>query len=245
MICKEMKKIEKLVYDFIDNVSAVQEETITEYLMWQWIMLNKKVKFIKSKRLHSKKEESKTGADFEIELWIIGTKKALPFLIQAKKIIKDTNQYCSNTLNYKKGKHPKQYDALIDKAGKSKMIPLYLFYTKTKMNKSIYVSLASDVRTLAISCAIKPRTIIKRDQVLDISRNLSKLCCLSIRSKIQFLKGDDSYKNNFVTLNNLPPYIKKYLQGINDEVSSRNIAIIDMRLGEGSDEEKLTNNKYK
>ena len=86
-ICSETKRVSEEVYDFINNISNVQEETLTEYLFWQWSKINKRVKFIERKNLHTKKEEAETGADFEIEIWLIKDKKALPFLVQAKKII--------------------------------------------------------------------------------------------------------------------------------------------------------------
>ena len=113
-----MRNLSKKIYDFMVNVETLQEETITEYLMWQWSLIDKRVGIIKRKRLHTKVEESKTGADFEIELWILHSGKAIPFLVQAKKIIKKTNSYCKNSLNYNILKSKKQYELLIDEASK-------------------------------------------------------------------------------------------------------------------------------
>ncbi len=98
-ICDEMKELSAKVYDFISNVKSVQEESITEYLIWQWKKIHSKKSFLKHYKLHTKYEESTSGADFELEVWIVKKRSYLPFLIQAKKIIYNTNSYCKKSLN--------------------------------------------------------------------------------------------------------------------------------------------------
>ena len=227
-LCNEIKTLSEQVYDFIDNVPSVQEESITEYLMWQWSLLDKRVKFIKRKRLHTKKEEAKSGADFEIELWVIKSSTALPFLIQAKKIIKKTNSYCSKSLNYNTTKPTRQYQLLINTASREHKVPLYAFYTKKDKHKSIYISDAYEVKKLAIDCAKKSRSVVKREDILDISTNIISLFCFGKSSL------SDNIGSQFeVEFNMLPDYVKFYLNNSIEHIHSRDVAILDLRNIEG------------
>jgi len=228
ILCKEIKTLSEQVYDFIDNVPSVQEETITEYLMWQWSLLDKKVKFIKRKRLHTKTEEVKSGADFEIELWLIKSSTAIPFLIQAKKIIKKTNSYCSKSLNYNVAKPTRQYQLLIDAAIREHMVPLYAFYTKKDKHKSIYISDAYEVKKLAIHCSKKSRSVVKREDILDISTNIISLFCFG-----KSLLGDIIGSQFEVEFNMLPDYVKFYLNNSTEYIHKRDVAILDLRNIEG------------
>ncbi len=225
IFCKEMKVLSKKVYDFIDNVPSVQEESITEYLMWQWSLLDKKIKFIKHKKLHTKAQEAKTGADFEIELWIIKSTTAIPFLIQAKKIIESTKSYCRESLNYNIEKPIRQYQLLIDTAVSESMVPLYMFYTKQDKNKSIYIADADKVKKLAKRCFKKPKSdIVTRENILNISKNIINLFCLH---KI-FVDNNLSFQFE-VKFNKLPDYVKSYLNNNTEQIHRRDVVILDLR----------------
>jgi phage-related protein len=224
ILCKEMKVLSEQVYNFIDNVPSVQEESITEYLMWQWSLLDKKVKFVKSKKLHTKVQEAKTGSDLEIELWIITSTTAIPFLIQAKKIIVPTKSYCRESLNYNVKKPIRQYQLLIDTAIRERKIPLYAFYTKKDKHKSIYISDAYEVKKLAVNCSKKSRTVVKREDILDISTNIISLFC----SSASFIEGGLNLQFE-VEFNMLPNYVKFYLNNSTEYIHSRDVAILDLR----------------
>ncbi len=235
VLCRNAYKLSEQLYDFITNVSSVQEESITEYLVWQWTILNKKVKFFKHLKLHTKKEEARSGADFELELWILERGKATPFIIQAKKIIDKYHKYCQNSLNYDKKKPVKQYELLIERASTENKIPLYMFYTKEAEDKSIYISDAFKVKEMAEKCNAKSGTSLSRDEILDISDNIiDLLCSRSGKGKVdtEFI-ANASYGNYSVEIENLDnehySYIYNYLtNGIVPEYFT-DIIILDLR----------------
>ncbi len=221
-LCSETKRVSEEVYDFIDNISNVQEETLTEYLFWQWRKINKRVKFIERKNLHTKKEEAETGADFEIEIWLIKGKKALPFLVQAKKIIKTTNSYCKKSLNYDCSKPKKQYELLLEEAKKHNMIPLYMFYTAKSKSETIYIASAYKVKKLAIDCMKKKKSkTITREDILSISKNIIECFCHTFKH---------AFDNNHS--HDIPAYISQYLNDNNNQMHEeyhfRDIVIINL-----------------
>ena len=226
-LCRNMKILSKGIYDFITNVPSVQEESITEYLFWQWSILDKKVKFIKRKELHNKNKESKTGADFEIELWIIGSLIAVPFLIQSKKIIKHKNRYCKKTLNYNCEKPVKQYQLLIDEAKRQEMIPLYMYYTSISPNETIFLSDAYDVRDMAVKCLRKPKSLeITINDMIDKSVNIEDLFCRY--KKLGSVLFKEKLLNYAIEISEVPKYIKSYLNNREIEYDN-NMVIIDLR----------------
>ena len=101
-----MKDIKK----FLKNVDDVKEESITDYLMWKWKEIDKKLKCIKNVETHTRhKEHYVTGADFDIELWILSNTKKVSLAVQAKKFIEPKNFYVS------KIKYPKNSSGQINK----------------------------------------------------------------------------------------------------------------------------------
>jgi len=237
ILCKNAQELSLKLYDFIDHVSSVQEESMTEYLIWQWEILNAKVKFFKHRKLHTKIEEAKSGADFELELWILDEKNAVPFMIQAKKIIEPYKRYCQESLNYNNKKLVKQYQLLIDMAtfGGKKYIPLYMFYTKNAKDKSIYIADAHKIKEMAEECDKKLGTMLSRDEILDISYNIIDLFCPpSSESRGSVNPSYDNFVSNYkIELENLGTqkfsHINQYLkEGIITE-HNKNIVIVDLR----------------
>ncbi len=93
--CIQHRKIAQNVWEFIDYVNNVGEESITDYLVWQWKKLNAQFNYINVVK-HSKQYEHKTsGADFELELWMLLQNKSFSFVFQAKKLLREYNSYRS------------------------------------------------------------------------------------------------------------------------------------------------------
>ncbi len=235
VLCRNAYKLSEQLYDFITNVSSVQEESITEYLVWQWTILNKKVKFFKHLKLHTKKEEARSGADFELELWILEKGKATPFIIQAKKIIDKYHKYCKESLNYNKKKPVKQYELLIKRARIENKIPLYMFYIRESRDESIYISDAFEIKKLAEKCSKKSGTKLSRKEILDISNNIIDLFCPRPKKsmkKTKFIANTlyENYSMEFKDLDNDKyTYIYKYLtNGIVPEYNT-DLLILDLR----------------
>ena len=126
-LCESNKKVAKEVRDFIQNVPDVKEESITDYLVWKWAEIDKRFKFISIKTFTRKEENELTGADFELEIWLIGNRFRYPLLIQAKKLVKPFNSYVSK-LNYPHGTQD-QIKKLINYSHLKKRLPFYLFYS--------------------------------------------------------------------------------------------------------------------
>jgi hypothetical protein len=102
-LCEENKRISKEVSGFIENVSEVKEESITIFLMWKWREADSRLNYINVSAFTKEQENKVTGADFELELWIIKRSQSILLLIQAKKFIKDYDGYCGK-LNYQANK---------------------------------------------------------------------------------------------------------------------------------------------
>ena len=215
--CSIIKILSANVYDFIINVCSVQEESITEYIIWQIKKFNKSNVMLKNIKIHTKIQEASTGTDFELELWVIDQTKYIPFLIQAKNIKKETNSYCIKSLNYNISKPTKQYQLLIDTAKTKKMIPKYLFYTNKSKLQSLYIADAEDVKALAIRCIKKPKSItITKDDILDISTNIIDFFCkfetILDENKANDIKQIPVYIKALIDSNY--KYTKKYTRNI-------------------------------
>lgn len=74
-LCEANKALGIEVREFILNVPDAKEESITDYLVWKWRSLDKKFNYINVKTFNRHEENAKTGADFELELWLVGSKQ--------------------------------------------------------------------------------------------------------------------------------------------------------------------------
>lgn len=124
-ICKANKKVSLEVKNFILNVSNVKEESITDYLVWKWKELDKRFNYIKVSTFTRQEENSKSGADFELELWLIGREFHFSLVFQAK-MLKE-NDDCVAKLKYPKGTK-KQLKTLLSYAKTENKLPFYIFY---------------------------------------------------------------------------------------------------------------------
>lgn len=115
------------LYEFMTHVPDVKEESITDYLVWQWRRLDTRFRYVSVNTFNRMVEHSTTGADFEFELWLIGSRTSIPLLFQAKKFIKPYNSYVRQ-LQYPDGTQ-EQLKKLLDYAKKNRRIPLYAIYT--------------------------------------------------------------------------------------------------------------------
>jgi hypothetical protein len=240
MICETNKKISAEVKEFIQNVSKLNEESITDYLVWKWRELDKKFIFINIETFTHDEESKTTGADFEIqlELWLVGTKYYVPLVFQAKKFIKPYDGYLRK-LNYPDGTQT-QLKTLLNysKTGKQPF-PFYLFYsltdseTRAECGKNYRLDKASlfmvNAETVQGFANKTPGTAISRNEILAKGNPLHCLfCCplnLSDYFKDYFDVELDSY--NLVNRNNqLPEYVVMLLNNRIDEMSKTEISEI-------------------
>ncbi len=88
--------------------------------------VNKKIRHVNLRKFKKKEESNISGADFEMEVWLVSKYKGIPLVIQAKKAVERYDSYC-NKLNYKPN-NKRQIDTLIEYCQSYKKLPFYLFY---------------------------------------------------------------------------------------------------------------------
>ncbi len=86
-LCQSNKAISKEVKNFILNVGDIKEESITDYLVWKWKEIDNKFNVINVSTFTRNEENKVSGADFEMEIWVVGKTKKYPLVIQAKKFM--------------------------------------------------------------------------------------------------------------------------------------------------------------
>jgi hypothetical protein len=157
-LCDSNKAVGLEVRDFIVNVPDVKEESITDYLVWKWRSLDARFKYINTKTFTRQQESSTTGADFELELWLVGHTKCVPLLFQAKKFLKPFDSYVSK-LNYPNNTQS-QLQTLLSYATKRNLLPFYAIYTagatahplcarRTDLDTGVYMIDAATIKTFA------------------------------------------------------------------------------------------------
>lgn len=234
-ICEENKRVSKLVHEFIANVPDVGEESITDYLIWKWREIDSRFNYLNIKKFTKEDENKKSGADFELELWLVGSRHSFPLVIQAKKFLPSYNSYCSK-LNYMADKK-RQVDLLIEYSDKKKRLPFYLIYSipdkatevmckKNGINPyddqiSLYLADAYDLKEISDKCKHKK---ISRNSILKHSNPFCCLFCCPLSAKDlskYFARyypeiGRSCGKNGFIyNSNNIPMYVRSLL---NNEV---------------------------
>ncbi|WP_201603615.1 DUF6615 family protein [Psychrobacter immobilis] len=185
-MCEKHKEVERQVVEFTENVRHVGEESITDYLFWKWADINKCFQHLDFSH-YTKHQESKTsGADFRMEIWLVGKTQSLPLLFQAKKISKEYQNYIA-AINYPK-KTKNQIDTLLGYAKTKRKVPLYMFYSDSgfKQHKSfrggvhkvpgIYIAHAKTVKKIANQ---KPGFKLSRTQLLSKSMSFHNLFCFT------------------------------------------------------------------
>lgn len=157
-LCGSNKAVGFEVRDFILNVPDAKEESITDYLVWKWRLLDARFKYINTKTFTRQEESSTTGADFELELWLVGRTRCVPLLFQAKKFLKPFDSYV-NKLNYP-GNTQSQLRTLLSYAASRGLLPFYAIYTagasahplcggRADLDTGVYMIDAATIKTFA------------------------------------------------------------------------------------------------
>lgn len=134
-LCSANKELGIKVRNFIMNVPSAKEESITDYLVWKWRELDAKFNYINVKTFTRQQENTKTGADFELELWLVGRTQCLPLLFQAKKFTQPFAGYVGK-LNYPRNTQA-QLTKLIAYANTKRLLPFYSIYTRAQASSSL------------------------------------------------------------------------------------------------------------
>ena len=92
-ICESNKAVSDGVRSFMLHVKDAKEESITDYLVWKWRELDKRFNYLSVRTFNHNEESTLTGADYDLELWFVGSKTHISLVIQAKKFIKQYDSY--------------------------------------------------------------------------------------------------------------------------------------------------------
>ncbi|HDR9799311.1 TPA: hypothetical protein QDC59_002903 [Burkholderia cenocepacia] len=126
-ICDASRALDKEVRLFMENVGDVKEESITDFLVWKWRELDKRFNFIRVHPFNHEEESSRTGADFDIELWLVSRRHHVALAVQAKKFVKRTDSYVAKLRYPRRTKG--QLDTLLSYAASNSRRPFYFIYS--------------------------------------------------------------------------------------------------------------------
>lgn len=238
-LCKTNKQIASEVCDFVYKAKP-NEESVTDYFLYRLKEANKKFNYINTTQFN-RRQEATTGADYELELWLVGQKIAIPLLIQAKKMYANGN-YC-DAINYPR-KTTKQLNTLISYATVNKKIPFYMFYaipdgsTQTMCGGSIcgidgkldtcclFLSDALEIQKMANNCINSSSKVSKNNILAKSNPFICLFCCpLTLHEN----NIDDYFKHYYkssyeffgkfkISIEDMPDYAKRIMNNeVNDD----------------------------
>lgn len=215
-LCQIHTDIEQEVVDFMAHVKGVGEESITDFLLWRWAKANNNFKHFNVKTFTKAQENTISGADFELKLWVLTKFGSFSMAFQAKKISKPFNGYHSK-INYKsKNAKHKQIDVLLNYAKSSTypVIPMYCFYSKSdSINHHLGGVFATSAGYIKYLSNEPKSTRISRSQLLGPHYPFHAFFCTHHILKDQMeIENFEAYKNFLVPSEDLPPYIEAILE---------------------------------
>jgi len=248
--CQAHKFVTNEVKEFLINVDGVGEESITDFLLWKWALIDKKFKSINVSSFTRHEESNVSGADFEMEVWLVGSKLNYPLVFQAKKFVKPYDAYL-NKLNYPKNTK-NQMNTLIKYASANSKIPFYAFYSlpdeKTKAmcrhndvdDCGVFMAHAKNVEEFADG---KHGKRVSKNDLLGVSNPFHCIFCCPLAFRGYFEKYFPSMVDE-LKKRSLPQYVRYLIEGHEQEVNEgqireyikeynlgkfRHIAVYDMR----------------
>jgi hypothetical protein len=118
--CDDFRRASEYVFNWIKGQPSVGEESITDWLLYN---LSLKVPTLKYKKFTRHEEAKKTGADWE--WWFVDNYRALSLRVQAKRIMKDKDNYDGLAHT---NRHGLQIEKLLDDARRKNSLPFYSLY---------------------------------------------------------------------------------------------------------------------
>lgn len=226
-LCSDQLSLSKKISLYLEVNPTINEESITDILVTEWRILDKRFNFCNIYK-HSRRAEARSGVDIELELWIIKNGQAVTFAFQAKKLVKDFNQYKSMFCYPNRTKE--QINKLIEYSKKQNQIPAYLLYGhhsfqypensfQSRKNVlpspcSIFIKDAYSINSEFIENRICK---LSRDEILAKSKPFHDLFCLkklpmnkaAWHMLLRELFLDRNIKD--VTIKKLPAHVKELL----------------------------------
>ena len=231
--CELNKKINQEVKDFLTYCREVKEESITDFLVWQWSKADPKFKFLKISTFTRQQESDLTGADFQLELWLVGHTFRYPLIFQAKKLIKQHDRYLEklNYPNYTQN----QLKTLLKYASAKKFIPFYMLYglpdksTKSMCSMNFVIDCgafmirAEDIQKLA---DLKKGSKVSKDDLLFKSNPFYCMFCCPLTQNNSYF---DEYFHARSDENQVPHYIRYLMDTDELSINSEEIQLLIQR----------------
>lgn len=231
-ICDSNTAVSLEVKNFILNVHDVKEESITDYLAWKWRELDKRFNYLSMHTFNHDEESTTTGADFDLELWLVGRRKHVTLAVQAKKFI---NQYASyvRKLRYPEGTK-QQMDALLTYAASKGHLPFYFIYSAPDSTFTTLCSAGStdggifmaDAKVMEQFADGKRGKRISRDELLAECNPFHCLFCCPLGATEKYLQkyfAESARSAPARTNDELPQYVQSLLLGKTVQKSSHDI----------------------
>lgn len=239
-LCETNRAVSVEVRDFLVNVPDAKEESITDYLVWKWRELDARFKYINISTFTRHEENTTTGADFELELWLVGRRFHYPLVFQAKKFVKAHDSYVAK-LNYPAGTQG-QLSTLLGYAKSRNRLPFYVFYSlpdaKTQTmcpgrdHSDTGIFMADAITIKAFADGVHGKKISK-NKLLGKSNPFHCMFCCPLT------ESGDYFKNYFSALadvasprenENLPNYVNFLLNGRMAELGeTETLAVINQQ----------------
>jgi hypothetical protein len=226
-ICAENKAVGLDVRNFLIHVPNVNEESITDYLVWKWEEINDAAKFrcLNVGKFTRQDEHDRTGADFELELWILSPQPPISLIFQAKKFTEETQGYVSKLKYPNNTKY--QLDTLLKYADdpKHKRKPFYMIYspadaqTKTgcaNCNNNETGMYMIEAKTIEKFANLPPHSRLSLTEILAESLPFHCMFCCSMNLHeyfARFFSTENQTEQVFPSENPLPRYVKDMLSG--------------------------------
>ncbi|BCV52918.1 DUF6615 family protein [Shewanella algae] len=198
-ICDIHKNINIDVCEFLKNVPSVKEESITDYLVWQWNKANLQIKHFDVATFTRDWESRVTGSDFELDIWFMTKSGGKVLSVQAKKLTKQKGGYAL-ALRYKNN-NKNQMDTLKQHAILNNKNACYAFYTvpdtssKCKVSSldisefGVFIGNLTDIEPFTDKQIVQKKSgsaqvnqTVTKDMILEKTYPLHALFCASVPS---------------------------------------------------------------
>jgi hypothetical protein len=221
-LCKANLELTAEVRDFLIHVPSANEESITDFLIWRWRAIDKRFNFLRVSPFNRMDENLVSGADFDMELWIVGNSSHIALTVQAKKFVAPHNKYRTQLMYPKKSRA--QLNTLLKYAGANSKEPFYFIYSVPELSSQtmcpigdqaysgIFMVHASEINKMLST--VKPNSI-SRDNILQKSNPFHCMfCCpLSRRNPENYFQQYFPGVNRAFSENTeLPSYVRRLLE---------------------------------
>jgi hypothetical protein len=179
------------VLQFLLNVPKAGEESITDFLVWRMRALDQRFRCVRVVQSTRMREHYVTGADLELDVWLVGTNFAISLAVQSKKLGGSTDRYVSK-FSYGSPRN-QQIRTLIDFATRERKVPVYFLYSAehedTEVDcigplgvpSGVFVAPAGEIWKVATGVHGRQ---VSRGKVLSVAMTLSRLFCPGAREEI-------------------------------------------------------------